>query len=359
LDLRDLVFILFGAGLTRSPLRAVPVLTLYPNSMKKTFLWLSIFCAGCSIVPEDAFENLPAMTLKNITITSDFEQVGSSQQLIGVVSYEGSSMIIDWTGTLDPFDYPEEVNKFRYDYNSAGLVTKFTTYMDDEIVRTEELSYNDQGRVSQSVFKVATTTVTDTYIYSDNVLERINRHSQVGPNEFEGFFYTNHGGLYSVIVVAVYPYDPDLGDEPEADDEFPCGYTAFANDNYKYGSHFELPNHDDMFQHVNYNITVLNAAGQDVVEKNSVLYETLYLPLNKMVRTITSRLQPDPTSSSDCNGNLIGVSPYRLIPHLNNDYAILAMTNMPEDRYLSGGFYGQTLSEFNTLKIEFEYDYAD
>ena len=105
--------------------------------MRNAFAVVSLFLVGCSILPDDAFENIPETQLQKITITSntgndpvtggdldpeDFPSLSA----VAEVSSTSNKVELEWSGDLRLFWFSSPVASTEYTFNSDNLISAIT-----------------------------------------------------------------------------------------------------------------------------------------------------------------------------------------------------------------------------------------
>jgi hypothetical protein len=182
--------------------------------MKKLFVFLWVALAGCSVVPESAFETIPGSSMKTITITSNVVDAGDPEQepmppsetLIGTVTTNGNKQTIEWSGSLDPFVYDSRVVETEIEFYNEKFVSHVVTTLEDGRTQTDEITYDDNLRLKQVIVTAGDSISTFDFEYSEVVVERIEKKASRNAITKSGFFqrnsFNNEPYYYSV-----YPFD--------------------------------------------------------------------------------------------------------------------------------------------------------
>jgi hypothetical protein len=179
--------------------------------MRKTFVLLWCALVGCSIIPDDAFEEIPKSTLQKVTITSNlgpfFGTDLVSESLVGTVSASGSKRAINFTGNLDPFWFKLQIKKIEYELNSDNSLSSLVVTFYNDSIRTENFTYNSEGKLLKSVLTSEDYESTLDFFYVDNILDRIDKKVDDDGEISHGFLMKVDQDDYQTLYVSVFPYD--------------------------------------------------------------------------------------------------------------------------------------------------------
>lgn len=326
------------------------------------FAWCALF--GCSIAPDGSFESPPKTSLKKIVITANDDPTNALpvSTLTANVTQVGNKISMQFEGTLDPFWFVPKVSKIDYEFNDRKLLTEVVLTFQSGGIQTEQFAYNAAGSLTEATTEYTlgnggTAHYDYKFFYNENALpDSIAKTVTIthnGTQTIRGFFtrleepYGYNSGMSSYY--SVFPYT-----QPE-DNSFVniggCGY--FETDLHSNKASFKFST-DATNSYVEYSC-VVNRDDQLRWESSAIGYFNSILPYVKQRKSLSYN---SAYTLQECHPYLQQLSYYRLLPEMNVNYAILEMLNMAEERYWVN-YEPDRLTKFQSLKVEYEYNYAD
>lgn len=110
-----------------------------------------LFClAACTIIPDDALEDLPKdVIVSQFTVRFSNEDTGEYKYIIVKPVFTANKIEINWPADMDIFFYNKSLVKTTYLLNNGGYATKITTLFADGKEIIDELVYDGSNRVTE------------------------------------------------------------------------------------------------------------------------------------------------------------------------------------------------------------------
>jgi hypothetical protein len=324
--------------------------------MRKTFVVLWCALAGCSIIPDDAFEKSPEASLTEITITSNLgtssdpenDPMPPSTTLTGIATTSGNTTTIEWSGPLNPFPYPVPVKSTKYQVDESGRLSGVTITLEDERTQTEVITYNEEGRYNQLIVSAADSTSTYSFFYNEvGVVDTIRKVMiRTGKAPKPGLYYLDgEGGMqYS----GVYPYDAGALIQKEF---FGCTGPWNPLPNTVNGFSITV----DDWGYLNTQTVYKTDEGYRAALSEGYITKDVSVLTEK---TIEKRVDFYQASGTSCGRPAAFVNHYFLYPQLYADlkYLVLATTI---DATRSVGITPGQLDDIHNIDIKYQYTYAE
>lgn len=328
--------------------------------MKRTLILILFTVFGCSIIPDDAFENPPRGEFKGLVIEGrGWDEVNNKESLIklsGTVTKPAANKFrVALSGDLDPFHFAERLNTMEYELNEASLVSNITLSFEGGRVITEDLTYESTGKLMKSVWKTGTEERTHDFIYVNNKLDRINKSVKIGNTTQTGFFQryepSNRPDFYHEAFYSVYPYNPSL--TVPLTENYACSYLSgpdIANANYLNTNYYQI-NTRGSFPIPYFAIVVPESttyrydSNQGYNDGGMGEYPLIGLP---KMRIYTGNL---------CGQTQMNVNIYSLLPINSFNHQVLQMISLSDERTSVVANPGR-LSNYNYIEIKFEYTFS-
>jgi hypothetical protein len=322
--------------------------------MKKTIVVLWCALAGCSIIPDDAFESKPDSSLKEITITSNLgessdpvnDPMPPSASLTGIATTSGNTTTIEWSGTLNPFPYPAPVKTTKYQVDDEGRLSGVTITLEDDRTQTETITYNDDGRFNQLMVAAADSTSTYTFSYDElgivdtvrKIMVRTSKPPKIGIYYNDG----QTGTQYS----AVYPYD--------------AASQVYKETPYCTGPVSNLPNTVNGFTANvdNYQYNTHTIYKTDEGYRSARVEAYIFDDFSVLIGQAIGKQIDFYFYSTDCGRSPALLNHYFLYPEMNTDLKYLMMVTMNDPMRAAAINPGQ-LKDIHTLDIKYQYNYAE
>jgi hypothetical protein len=319
--------------------------------MRKTFVLLWCTLAGCSIIPDDAFEEIPKFNLQKVTITSNLEPSESnlvSESLVGTLSTSASGKAINFNGNLDPFWFKSHVKRIEYELNSDNRLSSLIITFYNDSIRAESFTYNSEGKLLKNVLTSEDYESTLDFFYVDNVLDRIDKKVVDDGAVSYGFLMKVARDDYSTMYVSVFPYDYNF-DLP-ALPTFPwyppaCSPIVDSNPNLLSWSTYVIS-----FGRIEF-LTPWKAGDL------TYWYGYNAIDLQQNTSAISGKeLQKDFMFQSHCVTAFLKLNYAQVIPEINQELEIATLFNsQAEVSETMGGTFSE--SRFADVQLKYEYSY--
>jgi hypothetical protein len=163
-----------------------------------------LFClAACSIIPDDAVENLPKdVRVNKLTLRFNNVSTGEYKYITVKPVITTTKIEINWPADIDILFYNKNMVKTTYQLNNAGQATSVITTFEDGKSIIDELVYDGNNRVIE--LKNSFFNDNLKFFYSNNQLDSISK-TRTLPNT------TTQSGFYKRIdefsFVSIFPFN--------------------------------------------------------------------------------------------------------------------------------------------------------
>jgi hypothetical protein len=325
--------------------------------MRRILLFVACALAGCTIIPDDAFQKIPTASLDKITIQSNPEfGLGASlpsETLTGTVVTTPTKTTIMWAGELDPFYFVFPVEQLEYTFSTEKLLTGLTITSTTGYTITENFTYNASGNLLTATKAYEDYLYTHTFYYKNNVLDSIGKSVVHAGQTQTGFFKRFEISSSTVKFISVFPYNSSY---PYSENSITgCSINFLQNDNDYNTTAYEFYNQMSVNQLYGMQLQISSPLfSNDQYYANSV--SQTYFNINStLIDTIVESFL---TTQSFCSEAPKGaLSPYLLLPERNDNYAILTMINAAEELYWLTEEPNR-ISNYVELKLTYDHTFA-